>query len=224
MNMLKKIFSLSTALLSVFAWSDISAQSVGNIPENKNMSMFSQMFSDIVFFSPEDALNAYVGNWSGTQSISVGTREVATSVVEQNYHPSRDGSKLVGSGKIIGRGVTIPIRSYMYVENDILYLDIQTTDGIIVPYVGVIDGSKVTWIPKYYFMHYDIQTDSFFNTVDGMRMEMSGLRFVSLPKQGFEGFLETNAALSKSVTNYSVNRVRTNRSAKFVFPNSKMQD
>lgn len=100
MNMLKKIFSLSTALLSVFAWSDISAQSVGNIPENKNMSMFSQMFSDIVFFSPEDALNAYVGNWSGTQSISVGTREVATSVVEQTTTPRATARSLSAAAKL----------------------------------------------------------------------------------------------------------------------------
>ena len=201
------------------------AQSAANLPE-KTTSTFAQMFSDIVFFNPQEALAAYIGNWSGSQSLYVGDRQISTTVVEQNYYPAREtsGLRLVGSGKIIGGKSSIPTRSVMYIENGKLCLDIFTIDNILSPYVGIVDGSKVIWVPRYFFFLYDVQTDSFFNSADGVKMESSGIKFVSLPKNGFEGYLEINSVLIRGQTIYSTDKVNTTRSAKFEFTGSKLQD
>ena len=62
-----------TVLAACACASGLWAQSFGDAPKTK-YSAFSQVFADVVFFSPEQALEAYSGSWGGTQSISVGDR------------------------------------------------------------------------------------------------------------------------------------------------------
>lgn len=221
MKKLLSIFLVASAAVS----NALFAQSATDMPALER-SQFSQVFADVVFFTPQDVIRAYSGNWGGSQTLSVAGNTVSSAVVEQNYHPAHNAadSKLIGSGKIVGGGATIPTRSYMYVEDGVLRLDIITMDNIVVPYIGIIEYSRITWLPRSFCFSYDVQTDTFQNSPDGLKIETVGMKFVSVPKVGFEGFLEINSVLLKGESVYSAGRVNTSRRAQFDFPKSKMQD
>lgn len=223
MSDMKKLFPVFAAVAALS--NALFAQSATDMPELER-SQFSLAFADVVFFSPQEVIRAYSGNWGGSQTLSVAGNAVSSAVVEQNYHPAHNAadSKLIGSGKIIGGGSTIPTRSYMYVENGALRLDIITMDNVVVPYVGIIEYSRITWLPRSFCFSYDVQTDTFQNSPDGVKIETVGMKFVSAPKFGFEGFLEINSVLVKGENVYSAGRVNTSRRAQFNFPKSKMQD
>lgn len=110
----------------------------------------------------------------------------------------------------------------MYVENGKLRLDIKTADDLVVPYSGIVEDNRVIWVPYYGFFLYDVQTDTFSNSPDGLRIDSRGEKFVSLPV--FTGIMEIDSVLVRSASAYSANKVRTSRNAKFEFPTSKMQD
>lgn len=223
MSDMKKLFPVFAAVAALS--NALFAQSATDMPELER-SQFSMAFADVVFFSPQEVIRAYSGNWGGSQTLSVAGNAVSSAVVEQNYHPAHNAadSKLIGSGKIIGGGSTIPTRSYMYVENGALRLDIITMDNVVVPYIGIIEYSRITWLPRSFCFSYDVQTDTFQNSPDGVKIETVGMKFVSAPKFGFEGFLEINSVLVKGENVYSAGRVNTSRRAQFDFPKSKMQD
>ena len=223
MSDMKKLFPVFAAVAALS--NALFAQSATDMPELER-SQFSLAFADVVFFSPQEVIRAYSGNWGGSQTLSVAGNAVSSAVVEQNYHPAHNAadSKLIGSGKIIGGGSTIPTRSYMYVENGALRLDIITMDNVVVPYVGIIEYSRITWLPRSFCFSYDVQTDTFQNSPDGVKIETVGMKFVSAHKFGFEGFLEINSVLVKGENVYSAGRVNTSRRAQFNFPKSKMQD
>lgn len=223
MSDMKKLFPVFAAVAALS--NALFAQSATDMPELER-SQFSMAFADVVFFSPQEVIRAYSGNWGGSQTLSVAGNAVSSAVVEQNYHPAHNAadSKLIGSGKIIGGGSTIPTRSYMYVEDGALRLDIITMDNVVVPYIGIIEYSRITWLPRSFCFSYDVQTDTFQNSPDGMKIETVGMKFVSAPKFGFEGFLEINSVLVKGENVYSAGRVNTSRRAQFDFPKSKMQD
>ena len=223
MSDMKKLFPVFAAVAALS--NALFAQSATDMPELER-SQFSLAFADVVFFSPQEVIRAYSGNWGGSQTLSVAGNAVSSAVVEQNYHPAHNAadSKLIGSGKIIGGGSTIPTRSYMYVEDGALRLDIITMDNVVVPYVGIIEYSRITWLPRSFCFSYDVQTDTFKNSPDGVKIETVGMKFVSAPKFGFEGFLEINSVLVKGENVYSAGRVNTSRRAQFDFPKSKMQD
>mgnify|MGYP006959222813 CR=1 FL=1 len=223
MSDMKKLFPVFAAVAALS--NALFAQSATDMPELER-SQFSMAFADVVFFSPQEVIRAYSGNWGGSQTLSVAGNAVSSAVVEQNYHPAHNAadSKLIGSGKIIGGGSTIPTRSYMYVEDGALRLDIITMDNVVVPYIGIIEYSRITWLPRSFCFSYDVQTDTFQNSPDGVKIETVGMKFVSAPKFGFEGFLEINSVLVKGENVYSAGRVNTSRRAQFDFPKSKMQD
>lgn len=223
MSDMKKLFPVFAAVAALS--NALFAQSATDMPELER-SQFSMAFADVVFFSPQEVIRAYSGNWGGSQTLSVAGNAVSSAVVEQNYHPAHNAadSKLIGSGKIIGGGSTIPTRSYMYVEDGALRLDIITMDNVVVPYMGIIEYSRITWLPRSFCFSYDVQTDTFQNSPDGVKIETVGMKFVSAPKFGFEGFLEINSVLVKGENVYSAGRVNTSRRAQFDFPKSKMQD
>ncbi len=223
MSDMKKLFPVFAAVAALS--NTLFAQSATDMPELER-SQFSMAFADVVFFSPQEVIRAYSGNWGGSQTLSVAGNAVSSAVVEQNYHPAHNAadSKLIGSGKIIGGGSTIPTRSYMYVEDGALRLDIITMDNVVVPYIGIIEYSRITWLPRSFCFSYDVQTDTFQNSPDGVKIETVGMKFVSAPKFGFEGFLEINSVLVKGENVYSAGRVNTSRRAQFDFPKSKMQD
>lgn len=223
MSDMKKLFPVFAAVAALS--NALFAQSATDMPELER-SQFSMAFADVVFFSPQEVIRAYSGNWGGSQTLSVAGNAVSSAVVEQNYHPAHNAadSKLIGSGKIIGGGSTIPTRSYMYVEDGVLRLDIITMDNVVVPYIGIIEYSRITWLPRSFCFSYDVQTDTFQNSPDGVKIETVGMKFVSAPKFGFEGFLEINSVLVKGENVYSAGRVNTSRRAQFDFPKSKMQD
>lgn len=223
MSDMKKLFPIFAAVAALS--NALFAQSATDMPELER-SQFSMAFADVVFFSPQEVIRAYSGNWGGSQTLSVAGNAVSSAVVEQNYHPAHNAadSKLIGSGKIIGGGSTIPTRSYMYVEDGVLRLDIITMDNVVVPYIGIIEYSRITWLPRSFCFSYDVQTDTFQNSPDGVKIETVGMKFVSAPKFGFEGFLEINSVLVKGENVYSAGRVNTSRRAQFDFPKSKMQD
>ena len=220
---MKKLFPVFAAVAALS--NALFAQSATDMPELER-SQFSMAFADVVFFSPQEVIRAYSGNWGGSQTLSVAGNAGSSAVVEQNYHPAHNAadSKLIGSGKIIGGGSTIPTRSYMYVEDGALRLDIITMDNVVVPYIGIIEYSRITWLPRSFCFSYDVQTDTFQNSPDGVKIETVGMKFVSAPKFGFEGFLEINSVLVKGENVYSAGRVNTSRRAQFDFPKSKMQD
>ena len=223
MSDMKKLFPVFAAVAALS--NALFAQSATDMPELER-SQFSMAFADVVFFSPQEVIRAYSGNWGGSQTLSVAGNAVSSAVVEQNYHPAHNAadSKLIGSGKIIGGGSTIPTRSYMYVEDGALRLDIITMDNVVVPYIGIIEYSRITWLPRSFCFSYDVQTDTFQNSPDGVKIETVGMKFVSAPKFGFEGFLEINSVMVKGENVYSAGRVNTSRRAQFDFPKSKMQD
>ena len=197
MSDMKKLFPVFAAVAALS--NALFAQSATDMPELER-SQFSMAFADVVFFSPQEVIRAYSGNWGGSQTLSVAGNAVSSAVVEQNYHPAHNAadSKLIGSGKIIGGGSTIPTRSYMYVEDGVLRLDIITMDNVVVPYIGIIEYSRITWLPRSFCFSYDVQTDTFQNSPDGVKIETVGMKFVSAPKFGFEGFLEINSVLAKT--------------------------
>lgn len=217
MNITKKI-------LFVLATSIIASLAFAQVPQEKVKSTYSMFFSHL-FFSPQDIIDAYKGAWSGTQLLTVGGREIATALVEQNYIPSgANQSRLVGSGKITGMGTSIPTRSFMYVENGNLCLDIRTQDNRNVQYIGFFSMNKIDWVPRYFFMTYDMQTDIFSETIDGTKLESCEIKYVKIESNGFEGYIQVDCTLRKSESIYRKEKVNTSRNAKFVFPNAKMGD
>jgi hypothetical protein len=216
MDMFKKFFVVMVALLvmqSTFAQEVVE----------KKKSTFSNLFYGCTFFSPKDVIQAYTGAWNGTQVMTVQGREIATALVDQNYiSSSSNGTRLVGSGKITGMGASIPTRSFMYIENDVLCLDIRTQDGVNVPYIGIFSDNKIDWVPRYFFMTYDIQTDAFFNTIDGLKISSKSMKYVEIKQSGFEGYIQIDCTFRKSEVVYRKEKVNTSKNAKFVFPNAKM--
>lgn len=216
MNISKKIFA---TIFALFAISVLPAKTVAE----KKVSTFSAVFYGCTFFSPEDVIEAYRGAWNGTQIMSVSGNNIATAIVDQNYVSTGDSTKrLVGSGKITGMGTSIPTRSFIYVENGTLCLDIRTQDGRDVPYVGFITDNKIEWVPKYFFMTYDSQTDTFANSSDGVKMHSHGVKYVKIKESGFEGYIQVDCTFRKSETYYKKEKVNTSKNAKFVFPSAKM--
>ncbi|MBQ6534739.1 MAG: hypothetical protein IJI37_06165 [Opitutales bacterium] len=188
-------------------------------------SLFTQVFLHNALFGPMQVLEIYSGSWSGTQEISANGQTAATALVEQTYLPSRGAEpRLVGSGKISGMGASIPTRSFMFVENGALRLDVRTQDGRDVPYAGVIDGSSVVWVPLNFFMLYDSQTDTFSNTSEGIVMRSRGVKYVKIPSGNFEGYIEVSCEMRKLKPAYPSQNVRTTGSAKFSAPSAKMAD
>jgi len=188
-------------------------------------SLFTQVFLHNALFGPMQVLEIYSGSWSGTQEISANGQTAATALVEQTYLPSRGAEpRLVGSGKITGMGASIPTRSFMFIENGELRLDVRTQDGRDVPYVGVIDGSSVVWVPRNFFMLYDSQTDTFSNTSNGIVMRSRGVKYVKIPNGSFEGYIEVVCEMRKLKPAYPSQNVRSTGSAKFSAPSATMAD
>ncbi len=219
MNLLRKFF----LFVVVFCATTFSFSAP--TPKNEPNSLFARIFCGL-FFNANQVLEAYAGAWSGTQSISTNGKEVASALVEQKYIPmGLDSKRIIGSGKISGMGAVIPTRSVMFVdENGNLRLDIRTQRDQDVPYVGVIDGSSVVWIPLYFFSLYDSQTDEFVNTSEGMTIRSKGLKFVSIPQNGFEGYIELTCNLRRVDSAYSADKVKSSYNEKIIFPKTKFSD
>ena len=155
--------------------------------------------------------------------MSVDNRNIASAIVDQNYIASGNSTnRLVGSGKITGMGTSIPTRSFIYVKDGVLCLDIRTQDGRDVPYVGFITDNKVEWVPKYFFMTYDSQVDTFTNSSEGIKIYSRGIKYVKIEQSGFEGYIKVDCTFRKIETFYPKEKVNTSKNAKFVFPNAKM--
>lgn len=215
MNTLKKVFAI---LVAIFAMSVAFAQT----PIEKPKSNFSMYFSHF-FFTPQSVIEAYKGAWSGTQLLSVGGREIATALVDQNYIPSGgNNNRLVGSGRITGMGTSIPTRSYMYIENDTLCLDIRTQEGRTVHYTGFFSHNKVEWVPRCFFMTFDMQTDEFSETNQGTIITSCEVKYVKIQANGFEGYIQIDCTLRKSESVYAKEKVNTSKNARFAFPKAKM--
>ncbi len=193
--------------------------------QNESDSLFVRVFYG-VFFNATQVLEAYSGSWSGSQTISTDGRVVASALVEQKYIPvTSDSKRLIGSGKISGMGSVIPTRSVMFVDEfGNLRLDIRTQNDQDVPYIGVIDGATVVWVPLHFMYLYDSQTDEFVNTSEGMSIRSKGLKFVSIPQSGFEGYIELNCNIRRNKSAYSVDKVKSSYNEKIVFPKNKLSD
>ncbi|MBE6414064.1 MAG: hypothetical protein E7035_05900 [Verrucomicrobiaceae bacterium] len=132
--------------------------------KEEGKSIFSLAHDGIKFFSPQDVMRAYLGSWSGFQEIRFGANE-ARGRIEITYTEiqSQNGMRIMGVGRVTSSsGRSVPTSSYMYVENNILTLEMRTESGVASFYKGAIDFSSVIWIPKYSFMRYDFQQDFFF--------------------------------------------------------------
>ncbi len=188
-------------------------------------SLFSRIFCGL-FFNANQVLEAYSGSWSGTQSISTNGTEVASALVEQKYIPmGGDSKRIVGSGKISGMGAVIPTRSVMFIdEKGNLRLDIRTQRDQDVPYIGVIEESSVVWVPLYFFFLYDSQTDEFVNTSEGMTIRSKGLKYVVVPQNNFEGYIELTSNLRRIASSYSADKVKSSHNEKIIFPKTKFSD
>ena len=126
----------------IFAVSALIATSLSAQETGSGTSIFSEIFSDIMFPNVNAAFDAYAGNWAGAQRIIVGETEIARGTIEQRAIMTNvSGSKrLVMTGKIINsNGESFPTRSVMYVRGDRLYIDVRSLDGRVNTYVGKID-------------------------------------------------------------------------------------
>ena len=217
MKILKKVIVVVVALFAM------SVSFANGLAENQT-SLFANIFKGCTFFSPEQVIDAYKGSWQGTQVMTVNGRQVATALVEQNYIPTDSAGKtrLIGTGKITGMGTSIPTRSYIYVDNGVLRLDIRTQDGENVGYIGIFSDNKIEWVPRYFVMTFDLQIDTFVNSSEGMKISSCGIKYVEIKQSGFEGYIQVDCTFRKSEVVFPKEKVNTSKNAKFVFPSAKM--
>lgn len=185
----------------IFAVSALIATSLSAQETGSGTSIFSEIFSDIMFPNVNAAFDAYAGNWAGAQRIIVGETEIARGTIEQRAIMTNvSGSKrLVVTGKIINsNGESFPTRSVMYVRGDRLYIDVRSLDGRVNTYVGKIDLNTVKWFTREFFMNYDYQVDTFYKTPKGMLMSSVSMRYIEVPSESFKGLLIVENKLEKS--------------------------
>ena len=185
----------------IFAVSALIATSLSAQETGSGTSIFSEIFSDIMFPNVNAAFDAYAGNWAGAQRIIVGETEIARGTIEQRAIMTNvSGSKrLVMTGKIINsNGESFPTRSVMYVRGDRLYIDVRSLDGRVNTYVGKIDLNTVKWLTREFFMNYDYQVDTFYKTPKGMLMSSVSMRYIEVPSESFKGLLIVENKLEKS--------------------------
>ena len=185
----------------IFAVSALIATSLSAQETGSGTSIFSEIFSDIMFPNANAAFDAYAGNWAGAQRIIVGETEIARGTIEQRAIMTNvSGSKrLVMTGKIINsNGESFPTRSVMYVRGDRLYIDVRSLDGRVNTYVGKIDLNAVKWFTREFFMNYDYQVDTFYKTPKGMLMSSVSMRYIEVPSESFKGLLIVENKLEKS--------------------------
>lgn len=194
---LKKIIT-AVALLAVTA-AGLAADSI---------SVFSRENADYWFATPRDAFEAYIGNWTGSETMTAEGREIMKAEVAQSYVPSVSSKlpRLVCSGKIIAKGKSYPTSSYMYLNGDVLELEIVTVEKDIVPYIGVVAKNSVYWTPKYLFYVYDVQKDFFYVGERGIIMSSTSKKYVEMPNGAFAGYIEVGMILQRDNSHFPVKK------------------
>ncbi len=179
--------------------------------QNKEVvkGLFATSYGGTYLFSNTDVMKAYIGSWSGAQTIKFG-EQTARGRIDINYSPTIENGalKIIGIGKVSsGSGRSVPIASYMYISNGILILEMRTASGIASFYKGTIDSRSVIWTPLYDFMSYDFQQD-FFYIQDGVDcINAVGAREFNY--QGNFGFLEIITQFKKLSSSKPASSVNT---------------
>lgn len=165
----------------------------------KNISVFSHENADYWLPDAKAAFETYVGNWTGSESMTVEGSEIMRAEVVQSYVPSSATGtpRLVCSGKIIANGKSIPTSSYLYLKGDKLELEIETIEKDVIAYVGEVKRNYVYWTPKYLIYVFDVQRDSFFISERGLIMSSNSKKYVEMPKGGFKGYIEVGMILER---------------------------
>ena len=220
MNILKHITAAALVLACGFAYAQKKSES-----RPSGMSGFALKFSGIYFATPQQALEAYVGNWVGEQVLSVNGKEIATALVQQTYVPVQGNEpRIIGTGKISMGNLSEPTRCYMSVRGKGLLLEIVTASGAINRYVGVISGEVIEWVPEYFFMAYDYQSDIFYKNERGVGIYSSGRRYVEVPQDNFKGFLDMKSDLTKDDSSLPMEKIKGSNSTQFDIPSLNMQN
>ena len=154
----------------------------------KNISVFSHENADYWLPDAKAAFETYVGNWTGSESMTVEGSEIMRAEVVQSYVPSSatEIPRLVCSGKIIANG-----------KSDKLELEIETIEKDVIAYVGEVKRNYVYWTPKYLIYVFDVQRDSFFISERGLIMSSNSKKYVEMPKGGFKGYIEVGMILER---------------------------
>ena len=166
-----------------------SAAALCGAENGKNISVFSHENADYWLPDAKAAFETYVGNWTGSESMTVEGSEIMRAEVVQSYVPSSATGtpRLVCSGKIIANGKSIPTSSYLYLKGDKLELEIETIEKDVIAYVGEVKRNYVYWTPKYLIYVFDVQRDSFFISERGLIMSSNSKKNVEIPNVGFKG-------------------------------------
>ena len=177
----------------------LAVASVCCADDSEKISVFSRENADYWLSDARAAFGAYVGNWVGSESMTVEGNEIMRAEVAQSYVPSAASNppRLVCSGKIVANGKSIPTSSYMYLKGDALELEIMTVEKDVVVYVGKVERNSVYWTPKYMVYVFDVQRDSFFSTERGFVMSSGSKKFVETPDGKFSGYIEVSMVLER---------------------------
>lgn len=177
--------------------------------EKKAKGLFNTSYGAKQFFSKTDVMKAYVGSWSGMQSIKFGDKKVGGRV-DIMYSPTiSDGAlKIIGVGKVTSdSGHSVPIASYIYVQNSFLILEMRTAKGVASFYKGTFEFNNVIWTPLYDFITYDFQQDFFYQQDDTECINSVGARAFNY--QGVLGFLEIQTQYKKLSSSKPASKVNT---------------
>lgn len=177
----------------------LAAASVCCVAGPEKISAFSRENADYWLSDARAAFDAYVGNWVGSESMTVDGGEIMRAEVAQSYVPSAASNppRLVCSGKIVANGRSIPTSSYMYLRGEMLELEIMTVEKDVVAYVGRVERNSVYWTPKYLVYVFDVQRDSFFSSERGLVMSSASKKFVETPDGKFSGYIEVGMVLER---------------------------
>lgn len=181
-------------------------------------SFFSDNFSEIIFKNARDAFEAYVGRWSGSQTLFFDDKELGKGTFEQTCVAKGDGDemRIISTGKISYGEQSVMTRTSMFIDKGELRVDIYGQDGSVESYFGRVQMNSVIWLPRTLFMKFDYQCDTFFRAEKGVTMVSDGLRFISTPQA--TGFLGTRTVVNKAVGTFDKNQASPFNSAAFGSP------
>lgn len=177
--------------------------------EKRAKGLFYASYGAKQFFSKTDVMKAYVGSWSGVQSIKFGDKKVGGRI-DILYSPTiYDGAlRIIGVGKVTSdSGHSVPIASYIYVQNSVLILEMRTAKGVASFYKGAFEANNVIWTPLYDFMTYDFQQDFFFKQDNVECINSVGARGFNY--QGRLGFLEIQTQFKKLSSSKPTSKINT---------------
>lgn len=179
-------FILNVILLSL-SLSSLNAQVLNN-------------YNQIIFWSPQIALQTYAGDWKGSQAMYVDSNHthlftiqiLLNSIPNQNYNQLNCETTI----ETYSKSPNIKLRSIIKISNNSLELSNYNEKGKNQKYIAKISFTSIEWTAIPLFFNYDVQLDKFFQIGNATFIKSLGKKYFST-KKNLSGLLRTESEFLK---------------------------